>query len=116
MSERDIFLTESVCGERVKKPEHWSCGTEYALQGVNGLICPLCSQIYFSDWEGFGKLWEWAQEQEWFQDLMESMWDEVVYGTYRTVELIVGASVHPIHVHPDRFANAVYEFLKGRES
>jgi predicted glycosyl hydrolase (DUF1957 family) len=59
----------------------------------------------FSTWKGFGKLWNWAQKQNW--------WGVGLMG----MEVYDGMIKIPIHfIHPDRFADAVYTYLKeGRD-
>ena len=49
----------------------------------------------FSTWEGFGKLWEWAIEQEWWYEFwIEQEWSKP---------------------NLKNFANAIYKFLKEKE-
>jgi len=54
----------------------------------------------FSTPDGFFKLWDWAQKQEWFE-------------LFRNTEMM---SMHLIKgfswVNPDKFADTVYEFLR----
>lgn len=97
--ERDKFLTEAMgeCWHDVKR-----------AQGVAGFCynCVICraQDVWnndFSTWPGFGKLWEWAQKQEW--------WFLLNYDDrtdHKTVDMEL--------IHPDRFADAVYSFLKER--
>jgi hypothetical protein len=68
--------------------------------------CSKCRQLRsdiplpdFSTWRGFGKLWEWAQNQEWWSD-------------FCTAQGCTGYIPGNL-IHPDRFATAVYSFLKG---
>lgn len=75
--------------------------------------------IDFSTWEGFGKLWEWTQEQDWF-DLFQC---EIYYHDYRKHNYHKGDEkldndevLRNVLVNPTNFANAVYEFLKERQS
>ena len=100
MSDRDKFLTEAM-GEcwheqHIKNDKHiWCiCGEEFTRG------CDLREHIAwrvenFSTWEGFGKLWEWAPKQEWWQDWFGNNYIRIWY-----------------FIDPDRFADAVYEFLK----
>lgn len=61
--------------------------------------------IDFFTWPGFGMAWEWAQSKEW--------WEEFVDETMPTnIELKLN-TYNPIH--PERFALALAEFLKGRK-
>jgi hypothetical protein len=55
--------------------------------------------IDFQKWAAFGMLWEWAQKQEWWNDFFQSS----CYEANDWFQLLI---------NPDRFANAVYEFLK----
>jgi hypothetical protein len=59
---------------------------------------PAQSDYDFSTWTGFGKLWEWARDQEWWEEFRH-IWDDRVYGI----------------IHPDTFADIVYGFLKERQ-
>ena len=61
--------------------------------------------IDFSTWEGFGKLWEWAQQQEWWKEF--SYQDSVRYKM---------AKYDPYNIiNPDRFSDALYTYLKERD-
>ena len=66
-----------------------SCGSMW-------LHC-LDMNIDFFTWEGFGKLKEWAEVQKWWGDFQE---DTIMW----------------LLVNPERFATAIYEFLKEREN
>jgi len=62
----------------------------------------------FSTWEGFGKLWEWAQKQEW--------WTYIGFiGNYTEQNTSVEFLHKDCIINPDRFADAVYDYLKGYE-
>ncbi len=101
MSERDKFLTEAM-GGCVFSPKD----EDYMLCGKCG--CDIMSGIhdnYFSTWRMFGSLWEWAQEQEWWGYFVARM---------MTKETCTLDSILNKFIDPDRFANAVYEFLKDR--
>jgi hypothetical protein len=59
----------------------------------------------FSTWPGFGLLWEWAIKQhDWWTLFKENFF--FVYPVTRGIEDLI---------NPDRFANALFEFLKKRE-
>ena len=106
-TERDKFLTEAMgeCWHEWK----WIPGDGRSCKNCDidlyGRDNPTYSQIVetpenpdFSTWVGFGKLWEWAIDQEWFH-----------------LFLMVDNKSGPVDViHPDRFATAVYEYLKER--
>ena len=58
----------------------------------------------FSTWQGFGKLWEWAQKQEWWSRFVE---DTTGIGDSSLIDVDC--------IDPDRFADALYEFLNTLE-
>ena len=64
--------------------------------------------INFSEWPGFGKLWEWAEKQLWWNDFW---WRE---STAEINGLSLGFIAMKLvsSVQPDRFADAVYNYLK----
>ena len=99
---RDKFLTEAM-------RECWHRYMGY------GSICLICSDYRpsqgqnnnFSSWRGFGKLWEFAQQQEWWDDFCDYHFltlheenEEMI--TYLDLTIL----------QPDKFADAVYTFLK----
>ena len=104
MRERNKFLTEAM-------GECWHDVRIGTLHGVLVNTCRNCgkrrksdlSNPDFSTWEGFGKLWEWAQKN-------------IPFGTFCELH---SNGVDPDNMHimagfvnSDRFANAVYEFMK----
>jgi len=117
--ERDKFLTEKmgqcwhnhsiIAGGFVVNPfDHGKGPTR---------ICDKCGQdwssftVYdrfgrvnpdLSTWPGFGLLWEWAQKQEWF-----TKFKYFYIGGATEVFMKLGESIHP-----DKFADALYEYLK----
>jgi len=112
--ERDRFLTEAKgeCWHEHKKPEN-------SFEGWSQVIlqppCYKCKESYenwdnpdFSTWEGFGKLWTWAIEQEdWFDEfLIKSQWFKL--DGHKNFVLI-----HTHFINPDKFANALYKFLQS---
>lgn len=56
----------------------------------------------FSTGNGFIKLWEFCQKQEWWYDFLNK---DQCFGFAISVSLI----------HPDRFSDAVYSYLKEKE-
>lgn len=104
MSERDKFFTEAM-GGCWHEPERCY---DFEYEWQDNWRCTKCGKgcdknnLSFSTWSGFGKLWEWAQAQEWFWDCVMYCHNELKYETI------------PAWIHPDRFANAVYKFLKER--
>lgn len=59
----------------------------------------------FSTWEGFGKLWEWAKEQEWWEKEFVSPMKDLpeAYNIYTGL------------IQPDRFSDAIAKFLGWKE-
>ena len=102
MNERDKFLTEAM-GE---------CWHEWEGHVSDYKRCMKCHKDggypegfrvrlinnNFSIWEGFGKLWEWAQKQEWWEGYLADAIPKYIAVCY---------------VNPDRFADAVYEYLSS---
>jgi hypothetical protein len=94
--ERDKFLTEMM-GECW----HEQGKANYAGGMFLFWTCAKCKEGFkksdindFSAWEGFGKLWEFAIKQDWWQGFLNKQTTEII--------------------NPDRFSNAVYEFLKEK--
>lgn len=77
----------------------------YFLTEATGECCPKFfktygyhKQIDFLTWEGFGKLWEWASEQEWW-GVFIGLKDKHVKQEY---------------VNPEKFAKAVAGYLQKK--
>jgi hypothetical protein len=64
----------------------------------------------FSTWQGFGFLWGWSQGQGWWEDFLYYMEDGYLRCNCPTIMLWLA----PNFIHPDLFADAVYQFLKER--
>ena len=103
-TERDKFLTEAM-------GEQWHENTgEVAGNNVIGFTLCSCGKWWgqfgclentnFSAWTGFGMLWEWAQEKRWWHKFAADYLD--------------GYMEFEKYIHPDRFANAIYEHLKPK--
>lgn len=98
--ERDKFLSTLI-------GECWHDGAN----NYGEIVCAKCHKLVmvedrvdFSTWEGFGKLWEWAQKQEWFKEVPFNFDENRYHDCYM---------LFPVEfVNPDRFADAVYEHLK----
>lgn len=60
----------------------------------------------FSTWEGFGKLWEWSQRQEWFEQLVYEAHQRIAHRANQE-----HLWLEP-WIQPDAFADSVYAFLK----
>lgn len=99
--ERDKFLTEAMgeCWHEVLRPMDTiphckKCGIRLFLDTQDNSD--------FSTWPGFGKLWEWAMQQEWFPEWIGWAKGPGYAIAYLDIDLL----------HPDRFADALYNFLK----
>jgi hypothetical protein len=102
-TERDKFLTEAMGG-------CWHDFSKLQNMGFTAyLICDKCGATEinettnFSTWGGFGKLWEWSQKQEWWTMFCFKMKDQIDWDIDDFLN-------H--HINPDRFADAVYEFVR----
>lgn len=93
-TKRDKFLTEAM-------EEEFSQYTHEIYKENN-----------LSTWEGFGKLWEWAQKQEWWKEFCFSPIGDG-YHCYIVSKGLDKFAIGCAYIHPDRFADAVYQFLKG---
>jgi len=114
--QRDKFLTEVMggCWHKFELvPKNFDDGLRESDE------CCLCGEekpvgkpLDFSKWTGFGKLWEWATRQDWWRDFCYKLWDDrVAYGVTNSCRLICKNSVHNDIINPERFADAIYEFL-----
>jgi hypothetical protein len=66
----------------------------------------------FDTWVGFGLLWEWANKQEWFWLFTcKQMFSENADAPFEKVD--DDGNFHKDIIHPTRFADALYEFLKN---
>jgi hypothetical protein len=88
---RDEFLTEKM-GECWHKYREGSCMKCHATDGIFHN-----QQNNFSTWEGFGKLWAWARGQDWWEDMQ------------------LGGYIEDKLIHPNRFANAIANYLHFKE-
>jgi hypothetical protein len=75
--------------------------------------CRKCKQEYveqnnFSTWEGFGRLWEWSQRQRWWRAFRRKATVRVGDNGCDTYEYQEWEHL----INPDRFADAVYAYLK----
>ena len=112
-TERDKFLTEAMdeCWHKwvrrgyleTSKMPGWLCINCNNGVGAIHAHAPSPLRNDFSTPDGFFKLWGWAQKQEW--------WNSFVY-EYTGVHLDALNLISLIN--PDRFSNAIYEFLKDK--
>ena len=112
---RNKFLTEAM-GEcyhiinRADKCNH--CSKELDRHSLNQ---------DFSAWEYFGILWEWSQKQKWWVNFLikneylstREVSNPHLEYPYREYSEDVYEDMSGL-INPDRFADAVYEFLKER--
>ena len=71
--------------------------------GASTVNPSLANKKYYDTWPGFGKLWVWAQEQEWWVDFEY----EILYDCCSSIDNKINW-----FIHPERFACALYGFLK----
>ncbi len=109
--ERDKFLTEEVLGECWHEWERSAfvkicknCGLHVSTE------CGKCDSLFinndFSTGNGFIKLWDAAKEKDWWNDFLWLANHGLGAARYNVSHIPVNT------IHPDRFADAVYEFLK----
>lgn len=96
-TERDKFLTEAI-GE--KPYRRFFVSTDRQGGSGDGYYAKDGVKNDFSTWPGFGKLWEWAHKQGWWHKFAADYLD--------------GYMKFEKYIHPDRFANAIYEHLKPK--
>lgn len=106
---RDKYLTEATgeCWHELSHEKPGPCGSLKVCKcGKENYMFP-CDNICFSTWQGFGKLWEWAQKQEWFRDFGAHVYCHVPTGKQPPWAL----TAMEYFIDPDRFADAVYCYL-----
>ena len=112
-TERDKFLLKAMglcwhewnIGMTLDKnnPHRWTCNK--CLEFYYCLFQDLPLHLDFSTWYGFGVLWDWAIKQEWWRELKVRMF--ISRGIHYEIDTFIS------FINPDRFADVVYEFLKG---
>lgn len=65
-------------------------------------------------WVAFGILWEWAIEQEWWGDFLYNKCQGTIYAA--NIRDNYEFEIPNKYINPERFAKAIYEFLKAREN
>lgn len=103
---RDKFLTEAMgeCWHEAKCSYNDGWSIDYECRcGLRWPEEDSPPNTDFSTWEGFGKLWEWSQQQKWWAGFLNSdeCGNDYVINTF--------------YINPDKFANVVYEYLKSKE-
>jgi hypothetical protein len=105
------YLTEELFGE---------CWHEKGKVAGDGVLttfsiqCKHCNKEMvtlnnndFFTWEGFGKLWEKVQTQKWIYTFV---YHKMPFT--KEIMAVSGPSMIVYDINPERFATAVYEFLK----
>jgi hypothetical protein len=105
-TKRDKFLTEAM-GE---------CYHDFVIDhsAINPYKCKKCDfwhgiklQNDFSTWKDFGKLWEWTQKQDWLEKFLRSSMPFMYQCSTDNLQ---------IFTHPDKFADALYDFLNQKDT
>lgn len=119
---RDKFLTEAMGWRRVniwnKDDSTCTCDCHRRKVWKNEEGEILSFPYDFSTPEGFFKFWNWAQEQEWWD---EFMCDQGCSLRAEVEAIVPDEKIRYVYsprielIHPDRFADAVYNFLKEVE-
>ncbi len=91
--ERDKYLVKAMGECYTTKPVYFLMGQIRNVPVYN-----------FSTSDGFFKLWNWAQDQEWWDEWIDS----TVKGCFTRKDAL------EMYVHPDRFADEIYSYLKER--
>jgi hypothetical protein len=106
--ERDKFLTEAIgiCWHEsnVEQAKYFqNLGCDKCNSGfIRGLDGKPDGMPNFSTWEGFGKLWEWANKQAWW----------CKFRGYVFVRPDLDRMITCSWINPDTFADKVYQHLK----
>ena len=82
-------------------PNTWVCRCGLTAGKIH-YSDPLVKNTDFGEWAGFGMLWEWAEQQDWW----EAFWEHIK---------AVKNERKRWYINPDRLADAICEFLKNRE-
>jgi hypothetical protein len=103
---RNKYLTEAMGLEYIKTITRGKFGDCIHYREPNGEDYIVMAGVFFF------LLWEWAQDQEWWGMFVIDGKDSDKAYIFLTVKS--GAYLHVEDINPDRFANAVYDFLKAR--
>ena len=100
MEERNKYLTEAMgdCWHKWGMPDRFTVHCTKCKMNI-GRNMNMPTKNNFSSWEGFGKLFGWASKQDWWEEPHNDYY-EVLPDKY---------------IDPDKFANAIYRFLKYEE-
>jgi hypothetical protein len=107
---RDKFLTESMglCWHdnyKHKGPTFKDRYDKYICNqcGIECAYSPHFPRIDFSTWKGLGKLWEWANEQTWWNQFAGN---NIGHWTFDGKKVFV----HEYFITPNNFSDALYEW------
>lgn len=64
-------------------------------------------------WIQFGILWEWSIKQEWWEDFITAM---SLRNCIPEKNTLVIKDMLIAEISPEKFSNAIYEFLKARNN
>lgn len=101
---RDKFLTEYIgeCWhETIGSPAGGYC---WKCQDSHSKMEPLPNNN-FSEWDNFGKLWNWANYQNWFGTFLRN-----IVPPYDKNNMVIFCYM----INPDKFADALYKYLKDK--
>ena len=87
------------------------CWHDFSNESIDH--CPLCGKKYtkldprinFSTWDGFGTLFTWAREQDWFKSFC---WKNCLFYTPHHLPTRL--------VNPDIFADALLDYLSSSDA
>jgi len=101
--ERDKYLMKVIFGisniEEMKWTDFYPTCVHYRYPYLHNYY-KKC--LHFSNWVGFGILWEWSMKQRWFSKFVANNFFDLTSGINNTI----------LFINPDLFANTVYMFLK----
>jgi hypothetical protein len=77
------------------------------------MLCIKCESIIldnndFSTWEGFGKLWEWAISQGWWESFALTS----NHGVCDSNEGYI--FINDNYICPEEFADAIYKYMQNK--
>jgi hypothetical protein len=118
MNERDKFLTEAMGLCWHEELEEYRLHDEIRMRckcgetALKGYCCIRSSGFQqdcgFSTPDGFFKLWDWAQEQDWWT-VGSPFW-----GGYTAYKSQGRFMIGDAFINPNHFADAVFKYLKER--
>jgi hypothetical protein len=108
--DRDKYLTEAMgdCWHIVNYGRCEKCNK--VIHRDRDEIDDYSLNLHFSSWDGFGKLWIWANEQRWWYNFWcnSLLWTSKCYRP----DFMITDEFRFSFVNPDNFADALYVYLK----